>query len=694
MKPRKILTAFIILLFTVTMISCNNGALNDDSNEYYHTISFGTRNIKSIDVDNNDNLYYIKDDIDYVYRINARTNKTETFKVDLSDFYNSMEYRVDFIGIQADDDNIYLAVAMYPLDDGDLYIQLIKIDIKTSATTQMVIVDNIRNLSNNFKIRLFDQKLLFIIRDNDYYNTATGNIYWNGYCYTGEKIKIYDIEKDELYDLNCEYPISLAKSDDNNCYIYCFEKPNEFYIKTFDLEHNEIVDEIPYYGKLMKAFELSADKNDIVFFDSTSYKMANIIDNSTSYKINIKYMQPYQGNFIVKKNIIYSAYDSSISYQFTDSTYDSENIGGIEKIRIDNQIIKTNLLTVLTMFGQKDLPDYDFSLDFVDYYDEIGFNALTNNSNWDICYLNSSYSSSDYVKKLGIFYPLNELENTKDFLDASFDYVKNAAINKNGDTWMLPFKTKINTIIYNEENVNSYGAAFSKSQNIYEVIDNLLMLIQDVDLTKHIISTRAEEFYEPIFMQLTNSTDTDISTKLSEFCSYFMNILNSDGSTIHDNILFNSNIYDFPVYHDFNTELLYTGIDNDFIYYDLMQSPYKIIGIPPLFSDKYSATCDFVFINPKSKNIEYAKKYVEEIAKNCIIDESSLMLKDPYIYMDLNSQEELLDILNNTEIVFNTPYNICEDVFYDLLRGDITATRMAGKIEHNLSLYHKDKMIP
>ena len=89
--------------------------------------------------------------------------------------------------------------------------------------------------------------------------------------------------------------------------------------------------------------------------------------------------------------------------------------------------------------------------------DEMALKVLSQDMDFDICYLNSRNTIAENIRDKGSFYPLNEVAGIKEYLDECFPYLKEAAMDEKGNIWMIPVKIDAAVLTYNSKNTEKYG---------------------------------------------------------------------------------------------------------------------------------------------------------------------------------------------------------------------------------------------
>ena len=91
--------------------------------------------------------------------------------------------------------------------------------------------------------------------------------------------------------------------------------------------------------------------------------------------------------------------------------------------------------------------------------EELALSVLSRDTDYDLFLVNSNLQVSQNIREKGSFYPLNKVEGVKEYLDACFPYIKEAAINEEGDIWMIPVYINMPMLLYQDEMCSKYGCS-------------------------------------------------------------------------------------------------------------------------------------------------------------------------------------------------------------------------------------------
>ena len=94
--------------------------------------------------------------------------------------------------------------------------------------------------------------------------------------------------------------------------------------------------------------------------------------------------------------------------------------------------------------------------------DVFALKVLAQDSDFDLFVLYSRYGISNNIKEKGSFYALNEVDGVQEYLDVCFPYLKETAMNEEGDIWMIPIALDILGLHYHKQFSADNGVDLTK----------------------------------------------------------------------------------------------------------------------------------------------------------------------------------------------------------------------------------------
>ena len=331
--------------------------------------------------------------------------------------------------------------------------------------------------------------------------------------------------------------------------------------------------------------------------------------------------------------------------------------------------------------------------------DHFALKILAQDTDFDMYLLDSRDSVSYNIKEKGAFYALNEVEGVQEYLDACFPYIKETAINEDGDIWMIPVAVAMPTLYYHKE--------YCEEQNVDW---STMTFEQFLTLTQEIETTASEEgsistylIIEEFFKQYLSAYDS-FDTELFRTYAKQIRLLQESVGTLR---LSNSNVFsvrtvtrvgiDTPYY----TEEELEKIPKFFYEYELYSSPLSsyteklgssdMIGVTrvPMLSEgiKNVGLLTFLAVNPQSNNLEVTLNYISDFCQYMMTQKDSFLLADEAMYTDTPSIKECYQVYSDGNIYFAMDGDIYWNTFWDYVEGELELEEMIGEIERKREIY-------
>ena len=308
--------------------------------------------------------------------------------------------------------------------------------------------------------------------------------------------------------------------------------------------------------------------------------------------------------------------------------------------------------------------------------------VLAQDRDFDVYLLSSREGTSYNLKKNGAFYPLNEIEGVQEYLDACFPYVKEAAINEDGEIWMIPVALAIPGLVYNKEYCAEQGVDFTQMD-----------LAEFIDFTERVAEEDSDQIFishlmlrEQLFGQYLQNYDTFDTQLLREYAEHFKKGKSWGFQTLifkHMNEIPKKTVsdfyYNYIVYqwdlHDYKDKL------GDL---DIM----GLAGVPKMEEGMANTgTLTFLMVNPQSENLEDVLQYVSDFSKYMLKKKDSLMLADETTYTDTPFMKDCYNLYANGAIQFEMDFSIYVDPFYEYANGETELEDMIAEIERRRNVY-------
>lgn len=322
--------------------------------------------------------------------------------------------------------------------------------------------------------------------------------------------------------------------------------------------------------------------------------------------------------------------------------------------------------------------------------DELALKVLSQDSDYDVCYVNSRDSIAGSLRDKGSFYPLNDVEGVQEYLDVLFPYLKEACITEDGEIWCIPVDIDGEVHFYNEENIAKTGFDLTQMDmtEYFDYVDymkenglsaeccrNSWMLVQ-TSLLKYL----AEQ----------DSFDTAEFREMAELIRTRFNIMNEDGSQNNSDIVHLTSAMQLE-FLDNNIDSLYSdmsllNIDGRGYYLwtdDTRAAPF------PAYSPNGKSLVHvmFVAVNPATDNLDAALDYVSAMTKYIRTQNDTFMLSDRAMYTDIPCAQDMYDIFADGVVGYAYPAELYDSDFKRYLSGQISIDEYITEADRKLSAY-------
>lgn len=310
--------------------------------------------------------------------------------------------------------------------------------------------------------------------------------------------------------------------------------------------------------------------------------------------------------------------------------------------------------------------------------DEFALKVLAQDSDFDLYFLESRDDTSYNLMKNGVFYPLNEVEGVKEYIDACFPNVRELAYNEDGDIWMLPIRMGVNTIHYHKEFCAAAGVDFSQ-MDYGDFLEFVLQTEKEnPELGWYTFYLLQEDFFGQYF-QCQESFDTEMfreyAKKIRRFYEELGGSMTGNPDLLQDTYYYGSSVSD---------DL--TGLWVEERNYDL--SPYGVVSVPLMQENICpQGTITFLAVNPESDNLKDTLEYISEYAKYLLQQKNSFMLEDTSTYGDAPIIREVYEIYRQAYIRFDMDAEIYQTLFWDYAEGKLELEDAIAEMERRRNIY-------
>lgn len=323
--------------------------------------------------------------------------------------------------------------------------------------------------------------------------------------------------------------------------------------------------------------------------------------------------------------------------------------------------------------------------------DEMALKVLSRDRDYDICYLNSRNTIAGNIRDKGSFYPLNETPGIKEYLDECFPYLKEAAIDENGNIWMIPVKIDAAVLTYNSKNTGKYGVDLSKEISIADFKAFIEQLCKDGKTDNFSFNSYTYiENYITEYLQRNSTFDTEEFRKNAEFFKERMNYSLSAGAADVQNYIGDS----------VQLEILRGSADNYFAGLTLFDNTdlsmlkcRDLSASPAPYASENPATLaniTIMCVNPDSDNLSDTLDYISTIAQYTLLQKNTYLFADKSKYEGEDIVSDIYDIFSGAKVGYAISAEIYKETFDDYLSGKISLEGFIEEADRKLKAYFNE----
>ena len=313
--------------------------------------------------------------------------------------------------------------------------------------------------------------------------------------------------------------------------------------------------------------------------------------------------------------------------------------------------------------------------------------VLARDSDFDLYLLNSGHDNSYNIQKNGAFYALNEVPFVQEYLEACFPYLKELAINEDGDIWMIPVEVNIAGIFYDKEYCAEQGVDFSK-MNYEQFID--VTNQTELETSEKIGNIRIVTEFFAQYLKLEDTFDTQL---FRTYAKQLQNLYQSVGTTFFTQIMpmrlngvLQGGLAEFFYEYNFNQETMLRYAQNieELGVFDTV----GMVGVPKIAKElKNIGTCTFFAVNPQSSDLEATLSYLSTLCYYLMQQKDTFLLKDKIMYTDTPFMQECYNLYKNGEIYFAIEREVYTTIFEQYLEGELELEEAIEEMERKRKIY-------
>lgn len=493
------------------------------------------------------------------------------------------------------------------------------------------------------------------------------------YTYSGTVlVKLsYEGEVPVLEEVDIDFPIDIFEVSDEVLGVYCYTEDNGFVVCEY--KQGELQQKRQLMGAAYSDFRGCGEG--FLYQKSLDRICYGTMDEDAETDVMVS-----SGGF------------SSLWMTYKDGFFYSKDKGeAIQRIAMDSILKENKTLQFLSSFWiqENDIPNgcgYQMKKLTLDA-EAFALKVLAQDTDFDLYLLSSREHTSYNLKENGAFYPLNEVDGVQEYLDACFPYVKETAMNEDGDIWMIPVALTISGLIYNKQFCAENGVDVTQ-MNLAEFVD---FTAESRKENVEYGSISGLVLREALFGQYLTKYDTFDTALLREYAEQVKEVEAKNWGLAWDagNKTINAfgmgrkdipNFYYNCIVYKANMDMYLSVVGNT----DLL----GIAPIPKMEEDiPNMGTMTFMMVNPKSENLEDTLRYISDYAKAALKVKNSYLLADTSTYTNTPFAKECYELYANGGIVFEMDSEVYVDTFNEYLDGKIGIEDMITEMERRRKVY-------
>ena len=500
------------------------------------------------------------------------------------------------------------------------------------------------------------------------------------YIYSGEAVCRVKIGEKEVEWLDIDFPIDIVKTKDNTVLIYHYDEENGFGFLEFHPKE-EWIAQVGWTAKKVQADFFTGCEDGFLFYENGRILYGTVDGGEGTLSrenIFLNNVPTYQRGFLF--------------YTLGE---------GVERMGISN-LIKSNTPLHLLTHEMALVKPYDSGyllkqkeVDLETY----ALKVLAQDVDFDMYLLNSTSSISYNIKEKGVFYPLNEVEGVKEYLDVCFPYIKEIATTKNGEVWMVPVSTSIATLVYDKEYCKEKEVDLSKMN-----LEQFLILVEEVE--KNVPEQGSISTYlivDELFKQYLSSYDTFDTEIFRNYAKQIRLLYEELGSISKSraNIISVIPAINMDKEHYCTKEQL-DAIPNFFYEYNSHVSQlfnfyaerlgeadvFGISGVPRIVEEGGNVGfVTFLAVNPQSEHLDIVLDYISAFCKHMITQKDTFLLEDASMYTNTPFIKEAYEVYKDGALFFSMDDDVYWNPFWSYMEGEMELEQMIEEMERKRAIY-------
>lgn len=470
-----------------------------------------------------------------------------------------------------------------------------------------------------------------------------------------------------------EFPILFTVTGEEEMLLYAHADNKGYYYAKAEYEGKKLKTGEPDYQNLGQLTAMTITGDDTFVYVATSFDKLSLQEfNYKEYTIaelqNSKGVITRPGDLANADGVLYYMVEGGIN-KFV-----------YEQVKKQNRTLQVIESEQIALYNAPYGCGYQMKTDRLSD-DEMSLKMLSQDSDYDICFMQSDDPFGYQVKEKGSFYPLTDIEGVLEYLDDCFPYFKEAATDGDGEIWMLPVAASADYMLYDEEMLKKYGIDKEKLFAFDSFVDTLKKLPKEARECLDVRSSIMARIYLSEFA----GKDGFDNPEFKKAATLLKGIQEDEVFAYHQKAGDAVNMHkqeDFICGIEMARENTETFLSN----------PYVKAGMLPAVTDKdtFRVKCSFICVNAASDNLDAALEYVKSLCSYLMERENTMMRKDKENYLDTELVKTLYDLYEKGTITFGVPEELYYDAWEEYLDGTMDLEQMIAEAERRRTIYREE----
>ena len=311
--------------------------------------------------------------------------------------------------------------------------------------------------------------------------------------------------------------------------------------------------------------------------------------------------------------------------------------------------------------------------------DEAALKILSQDRDYDLCYLSSRDTISGNIRDKGSFYPLNDVPGISEYMDGLFPYIKEACMNESGEIWCVPVSSEVLTLFYNDEQCNALGFDMQSlsTETYFDFIDR----IKEDGLEKS-CGYSAYLYAEAYLTKYLSENDCFDTPEFRQTAELFANRFPYDSGTLNENHLDMEISSAIAFENEIDKFISEMTIDSRY----LRNTSLRAAAVP-YPTDGSTVSLIYLCVNPASDHLNDALDYIAALAQYTKTLKNVFLFTDKSNYSDTAVADDMYGIFSGGKVGYAYSDDIYRSDFERYLTGGITLDEFITEADRKLSAY-------